>query len=215
VRASATVLHNALVEVGEPASFPAQSAFSFEIDPEFPGSGDWGMPVFRFSQQGRIEEDQESVWGTPFVVRVEPRGAPAWVGMFGSGGGGGLRGAYQCPTPTDLAVIVDGLPYVVDVRQAELSVRTAPVHVVQVVVVPEPPLLLLVGFTNMVALGSDGIAWSSRRLCVDDLRVIGISPSGIVCSCDNLGGSATITVDPTTGEQTEGTTMGDLGWPGE
>jgi hypothetical protein len=80
---------------------------------------------------------------------------------------------------------------------------------------PEPPLLLFVGFSEIQALGPGGIAWSSRRLCLDHLRVIRVTAETIECTCENLGGSCTIEVDPRTGYQIAGTTMRDLGWHGE
>jgi hypothetical protein len=35
---------------------------------------------------------------------------------------------------------------------------------------------------------------------------------GIVCSCDNLGGTPTLTLDPVTGAQLDGTRL-DSFWP--
>ena len=74
----------------------------------------------------------------------------------------------------------------------------------------DPPLLILVRFLDAVAIGSDGIKWKSARLCADDLRLLQATPRGLVFEGDNLGGSATITVDPETGEQTAGTR---INWP--
>ena len=76
----------------------------------------------------------------------------------------------------------------------------------------DPPLLLLVRVIDLVALGPTGVAWSTPRLCVDDLAIRQASRGGIVCSCDNLGGTATITLDPATGVQVDGTRL-DSFWP--
>src|SRR5258705_13453288 len=98
------------------AFFSFAPAFSFETDPEFPGSGEWDCPVFYFGRDGAITQAFESRWGTPLVVRVEPPTNQAWVGMFASGGLGGVRDTTPCPSPTNLCLIADGLAYVVDVE---------------------------------------------------------------------------------------------------
>jgi hypothetical protein len=194
-------------------SFP--TAFSFEIDPEFPGNGEWDCPVFNYGRDGRVEPTLESRWGTPMVLRVSPDAAAPWVGMFAAGGLGGVRAVIGCPSPTSICVLADGLAYVVNVEQPQVGAHIVSDQVTQAVAMPEPPLVLFVRFSDIAALGLTGIAWSSKRLCVDDLRVVGVSADRITCTCDNLGGSPTIAVEPTTGEQTAGTTMRDLGWPGE
>jgi len=51
-------------------------------------------------------------------------------------------------------------------------------------------------------------------LSVDDLAVVTVSSRSIICTGYNLGGSQAITVDPASGEQSSGTAMRDLGWPG-
>jgi hypothetical protein len=191
------------------------TSYSVEVDPEFPGSGDWDCAVFNFGRDGGIEPTLESRWGTPTVVRVEPDAAAPWVGMFPAGGLGGVRDVLGCPAPTNVVVVADGLGFLVDVERPEDGAQIVSNQVWQVVAMPEPPLLLFVGFSEIHALGTRGIAWSSRRLCLDELRVIRVTAETIECTCENLGGSSTIEVDPRTGHQIAGTTMRDLGWPGE
>jgi hypothetical protein len=202
-----------VVAAGE-LSFSFPAAFLFDVDPEFPGDGEWDCPVVNFGRDGAVQSALDSRWGTPTVLRVEPTAAPAWVGMFAAGGLGRLRVVVSCPSPTHVAVIADGLAYVVDVEQPQAGALIASDQVQQVVAMPEPPLLLFVRFSEIDALGPDGIEWSSPRLCIDELAVVAVSSDSVTCTGYNLGGSSTITVDPATGEQTAGTTMHDLGWPG-
>ncbi len=95
---------------------------------------------------------------------------------------------------------------------AERGAQVVHAQVGQVEAVTEPSLLLLVRFTDIVAIGSNGVAWKSPRLAVDDLRVMSTSGGIIQCSLYNLGGSPTITVDAATGEQRDGTRL-DSFWP--
>jgi hypothetical protein len=191
---------------------PFEPAFSIEFDPEFPGDGEWDWPVIGFDRNGRAMAEFDSRWGTPVVLSIIPASGEAWIAMFAAGGLGGVRGAAAMPSPEQLAVAVDGLVYLVDVEspgQPALAVYDA---IRQLAFCPNPPMLLLVGFTDMVAWGPEGVAWATSRLCVDDLQVEGVSATAIVCSCDNLGGTPTITLDPRSGNQTDGTRL-DSFWP--
>lgn len=189
-----------------------KTAFTVEVDPQFPGDGDWKCRVVGFNRDGAAMDEFDSRWGTPFIVRIEPDGGDSWVAMFAAGGLGSLRGVFATPNPTALVVVGDGLAYLVDVDSLPSSARTVHDQVHQVVATSDPPLLLLVRFIDIVAIGSDGVAWATPRLCVDDLEVVRADQTGIVCSCDNLGGTATITLDPRTGEQIAGTRL-DSFWP--
>jgi hypothetical protein len=185
--------------------------FRFEIDPPFPGDGDWHAEVFTFHVDGSVTADDEERSGRWVAVRVEPTARPAWIGMFAAGGGATHTGVYACADPTKLMVVASGLAYLVASERPRATALIVYSPVTDVVAMPDPALLLLVGFSEIVAVGPLGIAWKSRRLCLDDLVVLSTSPLGIVASGTNLGGTPTLTVDPATGEQTGGTTMADLG----
>src|SRR5439155_18309383 len=98
--------------------FHFRPRYKLEVDPEFPGDGQWGCPVFGFDRDGRIMERFASRWGAPLTVRVQ---APSqvWVGMFAAGGLGGLRGVFACPSPSGLCAVVDGEAYLVEVDHPE------------------------------------------------------------------------------------------------
>jgi hypothetical protein len=195
----------------EPQTFGFKTSYSVEVDPEFPGDGAWDVPVHRFRRDGSLSDEFESRWGTPVVVRVGTEGG-AWVGMFESGGLGGVTGVFACPGPNHLCVLVDGVAYLVITASPSAGAVIAHDQVWQVVGVETPALLLLVRSIDIVALGAEGIAWRTPRLVVDDLRVERSSSAGIVCTGDNIGGTLTIELDPTTGTQTAGTRL-DSFWP--
>lgn len=132
--------------------------------------------------------------------------------MFAAGGLGTMRGAYATPAPDLLLVVADGLGYLIDVTALDAPAQIVLDQVHQVVACTDPPLLLLVRYIDVVALGSSGVAWATPRLCVDGLEVLHAGRSGVVCSCDNLGGTPTLTLDPLTGAQLDGTRL-DSFWP--
>ena len=188
------------------------TSYTVEVDPEFPGNGEWGCPVVGYDRDGAVTSDFDSRWGTPFVVKIRSDAGEEWVAMLAAGGLGGERGAFPTPAPHLLAVVADGLAYLLDTRSPGLPAQIVHNQVHQVVPTNDPPLLLLVRMIDIVALGPMGVAWKTPRLCVDDLQVQEVGAAGIVCSCDNLGGTPTITLDPATGAQVAGTRL-DSFWP--
>jgi hypothetical protein len=196
----------------EMVRFHFAPAFEVVVAPEFPGDGDWRCPFFAYEREGVVQVASGTTWGAPTVVEVSLADDSRWIGTFAAGGLGGTSGVFATPDPFGLCVVNDGLAYLVDVRYPENG--AAPLHwqVEQVVEVREPSRLLLVRFIDMVALGSEGVAWRSPRLAVDDLRVVSTVDGMIECTLDNLGGSETITLDAVTGEQVAGTRM-DSFWP--
>ena len=179
-------------------------SYTYEVDPEFPGNGDWGCPVVGYDATGEPSSTFDSHWGAPFVVRLSPSEGQMWVAMLPGGGLGRLREAFTTLVPYLFGVVVDGRVYLLDVRSPGASAQIVRDPVEQVVTVTDPPLLLFVGYADIVALGPAGIAWRTPRLCLDDLRVLEAGSAGIVCSCTNLASTASITLDPVTGEQLDG-----------
>lgn len=193
-------------------TFEFQPAYAVEVGPEFPGDGDWGCPVIAFDRSGELMETFDSRWGTPMVVRVEPNSGIAWVGMFAAGGLGGVRGVFACPSSGSLCVLVDGLAYLVEAAAPDQGARIVHDQVWQVTPVEGARLLLLVRFIDIVALGPTGIAWATPRLAVDDLRVHEANSTSLICTCENLGGTARIELDPASGVQVAGTRLESF-WP--
>jgi hypothetical protein len=193
-------------------TFDFEPSFALEADPEFPDDGDWGCPSYGFGRDGRVADDFDSRWGTPAIYRIKTAEGRSWVGMFAAGGLGQLRAAFACPSPTLLCVLADGLAYLVDVESPASGAVIAHDQVGQVVGSTTPPLLLLVRFIDIVAVGPHGIAWKSPRLCVDDLVVRKVTVDAIACTGDNLGGAPEILVDPATGEWLGGSRL-PSGWP--
>jgi hypothetical protein len=202
-----------MTEVGgfERASF--DPANDVAVDPEFPAAGEWPSAVYAFDRDGRVQSEFVSRWGAPRVLGVRPASSPEWVGMFAAGGLGGVSGVYATPSARRVCVLVDGEAYVVCVDAPAEGAVVAHDTVEQVVPVAEPPLLLLVRGIDIVALGPEGVAWRSRRLAVDDLRVVSVDDSGIRCTGDMLSGEPVdVVVDPATGEVTAGPRLDGPPW---
>lgn len=191
-------------------------AYDVEIDPEFPGDGDWRCAVFGYDRDGTVMEDFHSRWGPPMIMAVSPPDTQRWVGKFASGGLGvgvaGATGAFGCPASTDLCVLADGLAYVLSVEDPAGGAFAARLGVRQIVRVEGHPLLLLVTFTDIVAIGTAGVAWQTPRIALDDLWVESADAHSIVCSVKTFDLPPTIVLDPASGEQTEGASFSSV-WP--
>jgi hypothetical protein len=175
-----------------------EPAYEVEVGPEFPPDGEWSCPVYAFDHDGHVVEEFVSRWGAPLALRVKPREGAEWVGLFPAGGLGGVDGVFACPAPAQLCVVVDGLAFLLDVDSPATAV-VAHDQVGQVVPVLGVPLLLLVRFIDIVAIGPDGVAWRSPCLALDGLRVLQARADGIRCVADTSEG-VDIVVDPATGE---------------
>lgn len=159
--------------------FNFEPAYEVTVDPEFPGSGSWSIPVFAYDSEGKLVDEFRSAWGTPRVVEVRPRDSDPWVGFFPSGGVGGASGTFATPDPSRFCVCVNGAAYTVDVRRPESGATVLRDIVQQVTSTEEPQLLVLAGFTDLAAIDSAGPAWESGRLGMDGLRVVSTS-AGII-----------------------------------
>jgi hypothetical protein len=169
-------------------------AYDVEVDED-------AAPTHCFGRNGRHvnDFDFDERWGSPLVVRISPRSASPWVGMFAAGGLGVIRGLYASPSPHVCCVVNDGLAFLVDVNAPDQPATIAADAVVQALPAPAAGVLLLASDTDLVAVGAAGVVWTAARLVVDNLRVLRASPDAVVCSGDVGGRMATITLTPSNG----------------
>ncbi|MGO1050049.1 hypothetical protein [Crossiella sp. CA198] len=182
--------------------FDFEPAYAVEVEPEYPATGEWSCPVFAFDRDGRVIDEAEWGFGMPRVIRVTPTEAAEWVGLFPAGLPGRADGVFAGPGAGQLCVVVNGHALVVRVDEPAAGAVIVCEPVNQVVPVVGAALLLLVTYTDLVAIGSDGVAWESARLALDGLRVVAASGAGIRCTADSwqMDGSAESFVVAATGE---------------
>jgi hypothetical protein len=174
--------------------------YACEVDPEFPGTGDWGDPHHGFQRDGRATGPFRSRWGVPLVVRFTPVATGRWVGSFEAGGTRELTGVFACPAPTAALVVCGGQPYLVDVAEPTRSAPLSLPPVAQVARVLDAELIVLATISSLAAVGGSGLLWHGERLYWSDLRVHEATPHGIRCAGYSFGGEVQeFTVDPHTG----------------
>jgi hypothetical protein len=190
-------------------------AFSAEADPAFPPDGVWREPLYCYDRDGSAGPEPVTRWGAPFVIRVVPERAEPWVGMFAAGGLGGhaSTGAHACPRRDQLCVLVDGLAYLVSVDAPGVGASPLAPSITQIVATGNPPLLLLVTFSSVIALGPTGVAWQTGRIALDGLRVDRVDGNRLLLIAESVeGGFDQMVLDSTTGEQVAGRRFQDH-WP--
>lgn len=188
-------------------------AYTCEVDPEFPGTGDWGCPHYGFDRNGPTTEPFRSRCGTPLIVWFHPAGQGPWVGSFEAGGMHALTGVFACPNPNGALIVCDGQPYLVDVTAPVRSTTIDLDPVTQVRRAGDLNLVVLATDLDLTAIGPDGRAWSSERLCLDGLRILDATADGIRCAGEVLGGVEELIVDPDDGQVRSGPRFLDR-WPG-
>jgi hypothetical protein len=177
-------------------------AYSCQVDPEFPGSGDWGDPQYRFQSDGPASEPFHSWLGAPLIARFSPAGAGRWVGFFEAGSDrDDAGGVFACPTPTQALVVSGGQAYLVDVTAPSRSIVLGLTSVTQVSRVEGAELIVLATALSLGALGPSGLVWESEHGYWLSVRVEAASVDGIRCVASFFGGDhpQTFTVDPRTG----------------
>jgi hypothetical protein len=80
-------------------------------------------------------------------------------------------GVWACPNADEMCAVAGGYAYVVDTLRPERCVQIPLKPVAEVRVAAEAGLLVFVGFHTLVAWGANGLAWETRRVSWEGVRV--------------------------------------------
>ena len=185
--------------------------YEVEINPEYPATGDWGIPEFRYgSRSGRGTFRA----GHTLTLRIRPAEASPWVALFAVlAPGHYVNGLFTCPNPGHLLVAAGTEAYLIDVTQPGAA-DDLPIRPVIQVQRPSGMDLLLIGsFTNLAAVDEAGLRWVTGQLFLDDLELVEGPPGKIyvrgpvhsIPSDPEL-----LTIDPSRGDLIEGTRYTDF-----
>jgi len=190
--------------------FGLQPSYDVEVDPEAPVRG-WQCSTFTFADGGVMTPGLDSIGPSLLIKVTTPEGE--WVGRF-IGGHVGLSRVLATPTPDVCCVISSGRAYLVETEasppRAEVMMQWAGVR--DAIASSDPPLLVVSDWIAAAAIGAGGLRWQTERLAIDDLTILSVGPSGIVCECDNpgVGGVRRIVLDPKDGRQISGSPLPDV-----
>jgi hypothetical protein len=83
-------------------------------------------------------------------------------------------GVWACPNPEEICLVAGGYAYLVNTAAPGVCAQIGLRPVVEVRVLEEAGLLVFVGFHALVAWGVDGLAWETRRLSWEGVRIEGV-----------------------------------------
>ena len=178
---------------------------SYEVvwNPYLPPDGTWRQPVYAFDERGALESPDGLVRPRE-TIRLEPAGGDPWIGLLPNGAEGFISGCFPTPHPNRLLAISQGLALLIDVtapQRGAFAWRGS--DVVQIFRLAEPPLLLLISFHDILALGADGVFWESGELSGDGLGVLAADASTIRLSAWIHGKDCEIEIGTLTGALVE------------
>lgn len=105
------------------------------------------------------------------LLKVVPESAEPWIGIFGFGDSAGLTAVYSHPNEKKICVIARGSGYIVssDEPTNYEEIKTYPVLGVYLSI--DQYLIIFHDFTDFAGYAKDGLAWRSKRLSYDGIKV--------------------------------------------
>ncbi len=124
--------------------------------------------------------DGVSALAPRFEVDVTPADGEPWRGAF-FGGRDDLDVVVHSPSSNHLVVVAGGVGYVVPVLDPEAYAVVSLRPVREVETSESAGVVVLIGFTSMLAVGATGqVAWSSDRLVSDGFTEVRLTIDSIV-----------------------------------
>lgn len=153
--------------------FAFPSTFECVLVEELPGVPLSGLRYF--SDKGRGGRDG-------VMLRVVPREAESWVGMFafGSFGGVGISKVLSLPEPDWLCVVARGAGYVVDVSSPASWQVVPAIPIIEARSVLAASVVVVADQTKIIAYGETGLKWRTERLSWDGLKTVAIRDQTLV-----------------------------------
>lgn len=134
-----------------------------------------GKEVFAFPGAHPVDRQQELAVAP--ILEVTPAGGDPWIAVFSGAEEYGVPPAVRdvviaLPDGWSFCVIRSGSGVVVRADDPLTTSRVASWPITGYAVVPDSDLVVFADFTNLVAYGREGVAWTSRRLALDDLKIV-------------------------------------------
>jgi hypothetical protein len=132
-------------------------------------------------------------------VHVIPRHRDSWYGVF-RGEFGTLSGCFSCPNEDLLAVVANGVGYIVCAEDPSRWDRVKALPIVDVVAARDAGVLLFLDFTGIIAYGRSGVMWMRDDVSSDGIRVTKVDARVIEGVAWKMGSDVSFSLDLKTGE---------------
>ena len=181
-------------------SFQLELPHSYVVEelPELPGTGGLNL-LLRYFPRPKTRPEHDGLW-----LKVSSAKGNSWIGVFAFGyrPDSALSKVVSSPDPDRVCVVSGGAAYIVTADDPDAWEEVPVQPVCDVRCLPEHGLLVFSDFSKLVALGVSGLAWSSPRLCWDDLKILNVTGDaieGIGYDPTNPSEKSTFVVDIRTG----------------
>ncbi len=123
-------------------------------------------PVRQYVYPQQVPGEEDALARGALVVKVRPANGGSFLGTFALG----FReaslpsGLWACPALDTMLAVAGGYAYMVDTTAPERSELLEQRPVTAILAAPDEGLLLLAGFHDVLAVGSEGVRWRTGRL---------------------------------------------------
>jgi hypothetical protein len=104
------------------------------------------------------------------IVRIQPRLAAPWIGIFEFGYGGGY-GLFSWPDASKLFVLSRGRGYLVQTPDPRNYKEIEVEPITAVVLIPERSLVVIADYTELKAFGPLTLEWTTKQLSWDGIKI--------------------------------------------
>lgn len=134
-------------------------------------------PTRQFTYPQQIAEEEDALARGALYLMVRPSAGSSFLATCALGFADPSipTGIWACPDPQQLCAVAGGYAYILDTQQPAICTQIALRPVVEVRAVPEQSLLLFAGFHTLLAWGTNGRYWQTKRLSWEGIRLAEIS----------------------------------------
>lgn len=157
-------------------STPAEAVFPRSWSARVLTSAPLIAPARQFMFPTHVPGEEDALQRGALFLEVRPEDAPPFLATCALG----FRdpalpsGVWSCPALADLLAVAGGYAYRIDTRQPDKTDLLEQRPVTAVLPAVEEKLLLLAGFHDVLALGSEGVHWRSARLSWEGITLEGV-----------------------------------------
>ena len=107
------------------------------------------------------------------LVMVSPRARAPWLGLFAFGYASpkSKTGLYSWPAPDRLCVVSSGAGFLVNVNEPAEYVSLEVEPILEVLPIEAQEIVVFANYTELIAYGSTGLQWKSKRISWDGFRI--------------------------------------------
>jgi hypothetical protein len=133
-------------------------------------------PARQYVWPRRIAGEEDALARGAMYVEVRPSGGGSYLVMAALGfkDPSMPSGLFACPDADEVCVLAGGYAYLAKAAQPEEVTLLGMKPVVEVIPATSAGLLLLVGFHTVLAWGVGGVAWETKRLSWEGVRITGV-----------------------------------------